>query len=300
MSSYSHSEIFMLRKVFILIIFFIDLLFSINVFASEYNEGLLWEIEAPNGAKSHLFGTMHLVCDDADRVFDLVSNQIKNSRMVFIEYDYDKTEESFISQNILNTKISLSDTFSPQEIKKLKILMKKNQISFSSLEHAAPFLVYFYLTNPGSVKSSQIDFKISDLAKKLGIPLNGLESTEAVLSRIISFDNIFFTPILKNAIDNPDYFTLHINKIKALYRSENLNDMLASLNEDSVSTEVNKSFLNSLVYERNMIMFNSVYKEMNEGKVFIAVGAAHLAGEKGLLQLFKKAGYKISRQNLNL
>lgn len=290
----------MLRKIFISIVFFIHLFSPISVSASEYNKGLLWEIEAPNGAKSHLLGTMHLVCDEADRIFDFVSHQIKQSRVVFIEYDYDEKEEFFISQNILNTKISLSDRFSPREIKKLKALMSKNQISFASLEYAAPFLIYFYLTNPGSIKSLQMDFKISDLAKKHGIPLNGLENTQAVLGRIISFDNIFFTPILKSSIDNPDYFTLHATKAKTLYLSEDLNGMLAFLNEDSVSRETNKSFLNSLVYERNMIMFNHVYKEMNDGKVFIAVGAAHLAGEKGLLQLFKKAGYKISRQNLNL
>jgi len=32
-----------------------------------------------------------------------------------------------------------------------------------------------------------------------------------------------------------------------------------------------------------------------EGNAFIAVGAAHLPGEKGILQLLEKQGYRLSR-----
>ena len=47
-------------------------------------------------------------------------------------------------------------------------------------------------------------------------------------------------------------------------------------------------------------MYNNVRREMDKGKVFMAVGAAHLGGEQGLLPLFKKAGYKVTRQDIGL
>lgn len=288
----------MLRKIFILAIFLNGLFFSISISASPYDRGMLWEIEAPNGAKNYLFGTMHLVCEEADLAFNLISNYVQQSRIVFIEYDHGLNEESFISRNIINTAIPLKDRFSPLEVKKLKALMRKNHITFASLEYAAPFLVYFYLTNPGSFKLPQMDFKISDLAKKNHIPLKGLENTQSVLQRIISFDNAFYVPLLKKSIQNPDYFNRHAIKSKALYLSQDLNGIIAFLNEDNIPADINKSFLNSLLYERNLIMFENARSEINKGKVFMAVGAAHLAGEHGLLQLFHQAGYKITRLDI--
>ncbi|MFB6306222.1 MAG: TraB/GumN family protein [Flavobacteriales bacterium] len=40
-------------------------------------------------------------------------------------------------------------------------------------------------------------------------------------------------------------------------------------------------------------MANRAVKHIKEKSVFIAVGAAHLGGEKGLLELLRKKGFKV-------
>ena len=55
-----------------------------------------------------------------------------------------------------------------------------------------------------------------------------------------------------------------------------------------------KSMRKELLYKRNKRLCNNTLSLLEQHKtVFIAVGAAHLAGENGMLRLLKKAGYKV-------
>lgn len=265
-----------------------------------FDKGLLWQIEAPNGAISQLFGTMHLIDEDMNAVFEMISDDVKQSRITFIEYTLDETNNAFILNNLIKTKTPMKDRLSAKELFKLKQFMQKNNLPFEALQSASPFLIHSYLMNPGSMHSMQIDFKIGDLALKQGIPLKGLEKAEAVFNRMLAFDNSFYISAIKNLIRNIDVLPTHIKKIKAFYFKEDLNSILSSINEKGVDKKLNKAHVSSLVNERNISMFNSAHAELDKGKVFIAVGAAHLGGEKGLLNLLKNAGYKMTRLEVGL
>lgn len=47
-----------------------------------------------------------------------------------------------------------------------------------------------------------------------------------------------------------------------------------------------------LIYNRNQLMYERI-DGRREQSSFYALGAAHLAGKKGVLRLLKNAGYKI-------
>ena len=52
-------------------------------------------------------------------------------------------------------------------------------------------------------------------------------------------------------------------------------------------------FYDVLIDQRNARLFARAAPLVEEGGAFIAVGAAHLPDEKGLLRLFEKAGYRV-------
>jgi hypothetical protein len=50
-----------------------------------------------------------------------------------------------------------------------------------------------------------------------------------------------------------------------------------------------------VIVERNIIMLKGVDSLVKKGSIFCAVGAGHLPGDQGLIQLLRKKGYKLRR-----
>jgi uncharacterized protein YbaP (TraB family) len=49
-----------------------------------------------------------------------------------------------------------------------------------------------------------------------------------------------------------------------------------------------------LIDRRNALMAERIIERMDEGKLFVAVGAAHLPGEQGIVRRLRAAGYRLT------
>ena len=68
-------------------------------------------------------------------------------------------------------------------------------------------------------------------------------------------------------------------------------DIELYLNKELEKTKKdNEEFLENFIYSRNKTMSKRAVRIINENKTFIAVGAAHLYGENGMISLLKKEG----------
>ena len=88
--------------------------------------------------------------------------------------------------------------------------------------------------------------------------------------------------------DNDDGFSTE--KLQEAYRTGNL-DLLDSINQyNSESAAFDEKFL----YRRNEIQANSIDSILRSGSsLFVGVGAAHLPGERGVIEALRKKGYKL-------
>ena len=71
---------------------------------------------------------------------------------------------------------------------------------------------------------------------------------------------------------------------------------LQKLNDEFMTEsdpDVAKRFENNLVVKRNHLMAERMQTRLKEGNAFIAVGALHLPGNEGILNLLSKQGYKL-------
>ena len=80
------------------------------------------------------------------------------------------------------------------------------------------------------------------------------------------------------------------NKLQEAYRTGNL-DLLDSINKyNSVSAAFDEKFL----YKRNDIQAESIDSILKSGStLFVGVGAAHLPGERGVIEILRRQGYKL-------
>jgi len=80
-----------------------------------------------------------------------------------------------------------------------------------------------------------------------------------------------------------------LNKLQDAYRRGDLT-LLDSLNE---LLSVSKSFTEKFLYQRNDIQANSIDSIIRHQSLFVAVGAAHLPGNRGVIEALRKKGYTL-------
>ena len=78
-------------------------------------------------------------------------------------------------------------------------------------------------------------------------------------------------------------------KLQEAYRTGNL-DLLDSINRlNSYSDAFDEKFL----YKRNEIQANSIDSILKKSSLFVGVGAAHLPGPRGVIELLRQKGYRL-------
>ena len=96
--------------------------------------------------------------------------------------------------------------------------------------------------------------------------------------------------ILVETIRNSKNIKKENERLDSLYTSGDLNALYNMLVEEEDMNEAEK-FL--LVDERNHDWLPKIEKHIKQEPCFIAVGALHLPGNDGLINLLRKAGYKV-------
>jgi hypothetical protein len=95
---------------------------------------------------------------------------------------------------------------------------------------------------------------------------------------------------LIKTIQEGDEQTKYLDTLIQAYKERDL----PRLNEMIVSNDEFKDISNTLIDERNKNWVIKLKPILQKGAAFIGVGAGHLGGQMGLIQLLRKEGYTVS------
>jgi uncharacterized protein len=134
--------------------------------------------------------------------------------------------------------------------------------------------------------------QISKVARKKKIKIKGIETFEehnslgeqsdsTIAANAAYFHDIVTEKTSKESI-RMDYL-----KMLELYNSENINAIYKSSYNENPAESV------KVLDFRNKIWFQRIKKISAEKSVLYAVGAAHLGGENGVINLLRKEGYTV-------
>ncbi len=96
--------------------------------------------------------------------------------------------------------------------------------------------------------------------------------------------------MLMETVRYPAKACIQYNEMITLYRRQDLGKLLALTEEE----EEMKNYTGILLDDRNKAWIDQILDMAREQSLLVAVGAAHLAGDTGVINLFKEKGYKIS------
>lgn len=267
---------------------------SISAYAQKT---LLWEISGKGLEKpSYVYGTMHMVCEEDSKLSDGLKTAIKNSNRVFFEVDMDDMDEMMgaLKYARMNNGLKINDLVTPVEYERLEAYFKENK-SPLPLAMMARFKPYFIssVISAGLInceKKSSIEQMIMTEAKKDDKPVAGLETIEFQASL---FDSV---PYEKQAqdlvlfVDSMDTYKKNTLELFDLYKKQDIQSMDSLVVRSDPGME---QFMDLLLYNRNFRWADQIMGEVFDSSAIFAVGAAHLGGEKGVINLLKKKGFTL-------
>jgi hypothetical protein len=260
------------------------------------NNSLLWKVSG-NGLQkpSFLFGTFHLLCKDDIHISTPLKSAITASDKVYMELDMDDPSMMLSGMMYMNMKDDkkLEDLYTPEEYKRLQQYFSDSlKMPMMFFQKAKPYFLVALLypkmmdcPNPSGVEQELI--KIIKEDKK---DIEGLETMQFQAS---VFDSIPYEWQAKELLKNIDSFP------KYKIEFENMVQMYKAQQMDSLNNMINKSefgedkFSNILLVNRNKNWANQLDSLMKNQGLFVAVGAGHLPGEMGLVELLRKKGYTV-------
>jgi uncharacterized protein YbaP (TraB family) len=271
-----------------------------------YAEGLLWKIEAPGRAPSYVFGTMHVSDKRVTRLPKPVRDALAEAVDLNLEIDFSSGFGDYEERMMrLPKKQRLRTILGDELFAKVKKRLGGDSVDETTLERLKPWVVLLSLgqrpVGPGSPEAERrlpLDLKLREIALTRGIPVFGIENHTDHLNVFNKLSEADQVTMIREALARPERETKReLEQMIHLYLKRDLAGLiaLAQKMEDGSKIAGRAEFDKRLLPDRNRIMARHAENVLIDGGAFIAVGAAHLPGDEGLLTLLAKRGYKVTR-----
>ncbi|MCC5938045.1 MAG: TraB/GumN family protein [Lunatimonas sp.] len=260
------------------------------------DQGVFWEISGNGLSKpSYLMGTVHLLCEDELQLGGVLTEKLAGSKALILEVDLDDPNLAISMMSKMHNEggESITDYLSDGEYKEIRnLLMERTGVDIGMLKKLRPFML-MSLIYPSLLEceTKSYESELMKLAKSTKAEIHGLESVDDQLS---VFDQIpldeQYRSFYEYAMDL-DKGRVEFQRLIKAYRDEDIELLVKMVSE---SPEY-RDYQDILLDNRNLNWIEPMGKWMREGPVFFAVGAGHLGGENGLIQLLKNEGYRLKR-----
>ncbi|MBN2664679.1 MAG: TraB/GumN family protein [Bacteroidales bacterium] len=295
-----------MRKIFF-ILFFILLNYLSFSQQDTIENCLLWEISG-NGLSesSYIYGTVHIIPADKFFFFDEWIESLEKCKYLILEVDLKIgffKQLSLLKQMKMPNDSVLSDYMMADEFDAYRSYMidslKVSSAKYNMTLIYKPFFTYSLLLDE-VIPGQKIFYEkyLTNLAKDNKMKIIGLETIDFQMNLVndISVANqipMFLFDFSKKVQTDfkKEYF-----KLLDLYATQNLTE----INNLEQEADSYPSFYQDFIINRNANWIPIIEKYMLNKPSFIAVGAAHLPGEYGVLKLLENKGYIVKPVCSNL
>lgn len=259
---------------------------------TKFRNSLLYKISG-NGLNkpSYLLGTMHIVCAKEFYIKKKIESAISKCSTFYMEVNIDDANQVRLMQEQLPALSDFSENLSQDEKKEMNQLLQ-NQFNFSLKEatESSPLEIMNRMIFEAIDCEDKIsvEHELLKIAREKRLIPGGLETA---MEQIKIAQNVFTGNELLYQLKSADDYKEIFKSIMKAYNTENLQEVAKLVADDNF---MSKRAHHILVNKRNMRWVKIISKLIEKNSAFIAVGAGHLPGEKGLLQLLIKNKYAVN------
>ena len=277
--------------------------------------GRLWRVTTPEGAVSHLYGTMHVSDPEVVALGAEAQSAYDGASVVVIEtvdiLDQQKAAAALWAKPELmafTDGTTLLDYMDDEEERVLAEALEEQDMSLSAVKTIKPWILAGSLALPacerGAARDGFLDLQLARDAQAGGREVAGLETALEQMEAIASLPlDMHIDSLIESARMGSDLDDVFAT-MGALYSEGQIGEIWPFLRalsehmvEEGADTEMDEgmiaAFDEAIVTRRNHTMAERSEPLLAEGGAFIAVGALHLPGEEGLVALLRDRGHDV-------
>ncbi len=263
---------------------------------TELAKGMLWKI-AGNGQVSYLLGTVH---SEDPRVLDFSETLIEaleGSEVFAMELVPDlPTLQRLTGLMHFQDEKTLRGAIGKSLYEKVALRLQSYGMQPHMVVKMKPWAAAMTLSLPPPRTGMFMDFMLSLRAAGNGSQVTALETLDEQVGFLEGMSFSDQLAVLKQAVDEVDSIQSAHDAMIDTYLTRDLNELrtLAEEQMAEVSSGLREHFQIEGLDKRNQRMVKRLVPLLNQGQVFVAVGALHLPGDQGLIALLQNAGYELT------
>jgi len=266
----------------------------------------LWKVTGGNGVV-FLFGTVHVGKKDLYPLASVIEDSFKQSDILIEEVDPTNASESLhLAQDVIKGGVyqdgdSIGKHLSEATRARLTEYAKSGQLG-ADYTRAKPWLlslmiIQHQLKEMGFDQSKGLDQHFMQEATDTHKAIGALETGDSQLRLFSSFpDDLQDQLLLTTLLDAAEATDILDRTLKA-WSSGNTEAMDDLISRDVRDHPVLQPLMETMFYERNNAMTQKIEKFLETGKTyFVAVGAGHLVGERGIVNELGRKNYTVEQR----
>jgi uncharacterized protein YbaP (TraB family) len=266
-----------------------------------FDHGLLWRIEKQGIAPSHVFGTIHVADARLAELPGVVRQRFDAAKSLMLEFVPDAySRERFLEASMFLDRQTLEEKIGAQDFERALEVLAPIGLPRDVVNKLKPWGVLLNLRNPGRAEQgTPLDVRLAELARERRLPLSQIEGVEEQIFTFDEFPMESQVALLKHSLAHRGELTELAERTLQAYLERDLAAIWRLREQFAVRhpqiAAHQAAMTKRVVHDRSVVMAFRMQRQLRRGEAFVALGALHLYGDKGVLALLEDDGYRAER-----
>jgi uncharacterized protein YbaP (TraB family) len=266
-----------------------------------FSRGLLWRVSRKGAAPSHVYGTIHVPDPRLAELPAIVRQRFAAAKSLMLEFVPDAyARERFLEAAVFLDRQTLEDKIGAADFERAVEYLRPIGLSREAVNKLKPWGVLLNLRSPRRAEQgAPLDSQLLELARARRVPFSQIEGVE---EQIFTFDELPMesqVALLKHSLAHHDELLELAERTLGAYLERDLaaiwrlREQFATRHPQIAAHQA--ALTKRVVHDRSVVMAFRMQRELRRGDAFVALGALHLYGDKGVLALLEEDGYRAER-----
>jgi uncharacterized protein YbaP (TraB family) len=277
---------------------------ALSAFAAieeRFARGLLWRISRKGVAPSHVYGTIHVADPRVAELPAAVRERFDAAKSLMLEFVPDAySRERFLEASMFLDRQTLDEKIGAEDFERAVEVLAPIGLAREVVNKLKPWGVLLNVRNPRlAQQGTPLDGQLLELARVRRLPLSQIEGVEEQIFTFDEFPMESQVALLKHSLAHREELaelaerTLEAYLERDLAAIWRLREQFAARHPQIAAHQA--VMTKRVVHDRSVVMAFRMQRQLRRGDAFVALGALHLYGGKGVLALLEADGYRAER-----